>query len=353
MSAQARKRVVFSAPKEVEVREESVGDPGPGEVRVRTTYSAISPGTERLVYQGQVPEGLSADASIEALQGEGLSYPLSYGYACVGTVEALGNGVDTSWQDRRVFSFQPHVSRFLASTESLIPLPAEVESLDAVMIPTVETAVNLLMDGRPMIGETAVVFGQGVVGLVTTALLAQYPLENIFTSDLSASRRQRSKEMGATEVVDPNNHSGTTVSDLVGVEAEEAVEAGTEYQGADLVYELTGNPSVLNKAIRCTGFRGRIVIGSWYGSKRSQIDLGGRFHRSRMQITASQVSTIDPDYRGRWTKERRMGAVLSRLDELKPSRLIASTFPVTEAPAVYKQLVDDDEMLQPILTYGS
>ena len=80
-----RQRIQFAAPGRVEVRTEPRPAPADSEVRVRTRYSAVSPGTERLVYEGNVPRGLSADASIDALEG-GFSYPLSYGYSCVGTV---------------------------------------------------------------------------------------------------------------------------------------------------------------------------------------------------------------------------------------------------------------------------
>lgn len=348
MNKDSRQRVVFTDPGRVEVHEEIVDEPSAGQVRVRTICSAISPGTERLVYRGKIPEGIRADATIEALQEE-VQYPLSYGYACVGTVEAIGAKVDSSWEGRRVFAFQPHVSRFVASTGSLVPLPREVATEDAVMLPTVETAVNLLMDGRPMIGEKVVVFGQGVVGLLTTALLARHPLDVLVTSERSEERRRRSRELGAMQAVDPQSQE-PSLADLVDAGPREATEAESEYAGADLVFELSGNPSVLNDALRCTGFGGRIVIGSWYGTKTAPLDLGGRFHRSRIRLIASQVSSIDPAYRGRWTTDRRMRIAVSLLDDLSPSRLITDRFRVSDAPQAYEAL-EDDEMIQPIFEY--
>ena len=310
--------------------------PGPGEVRVRTKYSAISPGTERLVYQGNVPGDLQADASIEALQGDTLSYPISYGYACVGTVDALGEGVDSDWMGAPVFAFQPHVSRFVASTDALLRLPTSASLTDAVMIPSLETAVTLVMDGRPMIGETVLVFGQGVVGLLTTALLDDHPLGRLVAVEPDASRRSRAEVAGAQVVA--------SVDDLM--------ESGApDSERADLVYELTGRPAVLDDAVSCTGFSGRVVVGSWYGTKTAPIDLGSHFHRSRMRIISSQVSTIDPSLRGRWTKDRRMTVVLGLLDDVTPSRLISDRFAVEEAPSAYERLAGDASMLQPIFTY--
>lgn len=338
MASTTRQRIQFPAPEEAEVVTEEVPSPGPGEVRVRTAYSAISPGTERLVYQGQVPGDLEADTSIEALQGDSLSYPVSYGYACVGRVEALGEEVESDWAGAPVFSFQPHVSQFIAATETLIRLPDSADLTDAVMIPSLETAVNLVMDGRPMIGETVLLFGQGVVGLLTTRLLADHPLGMLVAVEPDDARRARAEAAGAQTVA--------AIDDWHDLDRGDAAP-----ERADLVYELTGRPAVLDDAVQVTGFDGRIFVGSWYGTKAAPIDLGSHFHRSRMRIVSSQVSTIDPSLRGRWTKDRRMAVVLDLLDEVSPSRLISDRFSVREAPSVYRKLADGTSMLQPIFAY--
>lgn len=341
MTGETRCRIQFAAPEEAEVIAEEAPSPGPEEVRVRTEYSAISPGTERLVYQGNVPADLDADSSIEALQGDTLSYPISYGYACAGTVEAVGDEVSGDWEGALVFSFQPHVSRFTASPDALIRLPASVDLTDAVMIPSLETAVNLVMDGRPMIGETALVFGQGVVGLLTARLLADHPLGTLVAVDPADARRARAESLGISAA------ASVTELDLTA----DADASSSDPARADLVYELTGRPSVLNDAVQHTGFAGRLVVGSWYGTKTAPIDLGSHFHRSRMRVISSQVSTIDPTLQGRWSKERRMSVVLDLLDPVAPSRLISDRFAVDEAPSVYEQLAADTSMLQPIFTY--
>lgn len=348
MGKDARRRVRFSAPGEAEVVTEAAPSPGSGEVRVRTKYSAISPGTERLVYQGNVPGGMAADSSIEALQGDTLSYPISYGYACVGEVEVLGEGVEHNWQGTNVFAFQPHVSRFVSPLDALVPLSDSVELSDAVMIPSLETAVNLIMDGQPMIGETVLVFGQGVVGLLTTRLLADHPLGTLVAVDPAASRRAHSEAAGAVAV--------GAVNDLEQIDGYIAASSSnssspSDAEQADLVYELTGQPTVLNEAVQCTGYAGRIVVGSWYGTKTAPVDLGGHFHRSRMRIISSQVSTIDPSHRGRWTKDRRMSTVLNLLPDVTPGQLISDWFDIDEAPSVYEQLASDPSMLQPVFEY--
>lgn len=351
MTSPTRRAVIFTAPREVEVVEEPLPQPGSGEVRVETSMSAISPGTERLIYQGNVPKALEADPSIDALSG-GLSFPMTYGYAAVGQVEAVGRDVDQGWEGKRVFSFQPHVSHFVASPDSLIPIPGSVRDEDAILIPSLETAVTLLMDGRPMIGERVVLFGQGIVGLLTTALASQFPLDSLLTVEPKRDRRSRSMDWGADQCFDPGTGLDALWHEL-GIRSVEATEAGTEdgYEGADLVFEVSGTPSVLDDAIAITGYDGRVIVGSWYGEKTADLDLGGRFHRSRMRIRSSQVSSLHPSLRGRWTKDRRLAEVVDLLGQVRPGDLVSDVFSQENAVRVYDRLVDVN-LFQPAFQYS-
>src|SRR5262245_41575667 len=183
-----RQALYFTAPFCVSVREESLSLPVAGQVLVQTLVSALSPGTELLIYRGQAPTDIAVDETIPALAGA-FGFPLKYGYATIGRVMVVGANVAPEWQGRLVFSFHPHESHFLASPAELIPVPAPLSLEEATFLPNMETAVNFLMDGQPLIGERVVVFGQGVVGLLTTALLAQLPLARLVTVDRYPVRR--------------------------------------------------------------------------------------------------------------------------------------------------------------------
>jgi 2-desacetyl-2-hydroxyethyl bacteriochlorophyllide A dehydrogenase len=314
----------FTAPRQIEVREEPLPTPAAGQVLARSLVSAISPGTEMLIYRGQFPAGLTTDAAIAALPGA-LAYPLQYGYATVGEVRALGPGVEAHWLGQRVFAFQPHASHFLAAPETLIPLPPEITPESAVFLPNTETAVNLLHDGAPLLGERVLVIGQGIVGLLTTALLAQFPLAQLLTLDHLAQRRQWSRAFGAHQSLAP---------DAAWLEALRA----THFAGADLVYELSGAPAALDTAIAAAGYSGRIIVGSWYGQNRAPLDLGGRFHRERLRIVSSQVSTIAPELQGRWSKPRRFAVAWQMLQVIQPARLITHRYPLHDAARAYQQI---------------
>ncbi len=110
---------------------------------------------------------------------------------------SLGAGVDKGWLDARVFSFHPHESHFSAYPEELLKIPDDVRDEEAVLLPSMETAISFVMDGRPIFGEDVIVLGQGVIGLLTTSLLAMMPLSSLITVDKISSRRQMSLLLGA------------------------------------------------------------------------------------------------------------------------------------------------------------
>ncbi len=325
-----RTAVWFEGQRQVALRQEKVPVVGADEVLVQTAVSAISPGTEMLLYRGEWPPDLPVDETIPALTGA-FCYPLKYGYACVGQVVAAGSAVDTAWHGRWVFAFHPHESHFTARPEHLLPLPEGMSPETAVFLPTMETAVSFVMDGRPVIGEQVVVWGQGIVGLLTAALLAPFPLAALVTLDSYPLRRQWSGRVGATAVFDP-----ATPDVLAQVRA--ALSGPRPYPGADLVYELSGNPAALDMAIAAAGFAGRIIVGSWYGQKRADLNLGGVFHRQHLQLLSSQVSHLHPRWHGRFTKARRLQTAWVQLARHNPAQFITHRFPLAAAAEAYRLL---------------
>ena len=339
-----RQSLYFIGPGSVEVREERLPEPAPGQVLVQTLLSAISSGTELLFYRGQVPEAMHLDPTITALPGI-CSYPLKYGYAAVGRVLKLGQGVPSHWEGKAVFAFHPHEMLFTADPAALLPLPPGIHPKEAVFLANMETAVTVVLDGRPMLGEQVAVFGQGIVGLLITALLSRFPLGSLVTLDRYPNRRRASQDLGAHTCLDPQSPG---VLDKLS----SCLQEGRSALGADLAFEVSGNPEGLNQALAVTGFHGRVVIGSWYGKKRADLDLGGDFHRRRIRLISSQVSTIEPALTGRWQKPRLLEWAWQMIREVQPVRLISHSFPFSRAPEAYALLDQSPgEALQVILTY--
>jgi 2-desacetyl-2-hydroxyethyl bacteriochlorophyllide A dehydrogenase len=321
-----RSALYFLEPRRTEIREETLPEPGPGQVELETITSAISPGSELLVFTGSAPQNMSADRSITSLQGD-LSFPLKYGYSSVGRISRLGPDVDAAWLGQRVFSFQPHQTASIADLEHVLPVPSGLDAAHAALYPLVETAVTLVWDAAPLLGEDTAIVGQGPVGLAAAALLSEFPLGCLYSLETIPGRRALSRAMGTRACLHPD-------------EAESLHPRG---RGFDLVLELSGDPRGLDRAINLCGFAGRIVVGSWYGSKMANLDLGGRFHRERLRLISSQVSTLPPEIASRMDRNRRTELTWWYLTRLDPELLITCRLPFSRAAEAYQALDEDRE----------
>jgi 2-desacetyl-2-hydroxyethyl bacteriochlorophyllide A dehydrogenase len=328
----------FIAPRRAAVRRRALDQPDGEHLLLRAERSAISAGTELLVYRGELPKTLLADERIAALQTAS-EFPLRYGYALVGRVVSVGPRADPSFVGRRVFAFAPHASAALVPATDIIPIPDAVEIDDAALYPLVETALTIVLDAQPLAGERVVVVGQGVVGLLVTALLAQFPLADLAALDPIPSRREWARQVGARWTGSP--------ADL------DALRDRLGPLGADVAIELSGRPEALDHALATVGFAGRVIVGSWYGAKRAALDLGGRFHRDRIAVISSQVSTLPPALTGRWDRARRTAFTWQLVASLRPSSLVTHRVALADAPALYQRLDNGDPtILQALITYG-
>jgi len=328
-------KLYFTEPFRLEVREVTLPRPEHDQILIQTEISAISAGTELLFYTGSQPPGMNLDDSLPALGGLS-GYPVSYGYALAGRIIEAGPSVDPALVGRKAFAFHPHATHALVRLSDASILPENLDIEDSVFFPNMETAVNLVMDGAPVIGEQVVVIGLGVVGLLAGSLLATFPLASLNGIDTSDSRRRTARENGFVAC-----HASAAEARLAG---------GPD--GFDLVYELTGNPAALDAGIALCGFSSRLCVGSWYGTKTYPVSLGGDFHRNRITLFSSQVSTVAPAYTGRWSKARRAGTAWRQLAIQQPRRFITHRVPFSQCSTAYELIHKKPEnLLQVVFTY--
>ncbi|MGZ8211760.1 MAG: zinc-dependent alcohol dehydrogenase [Burkholderiales bacterium] len=332
------------APEKVSIAATRLPPLASGHVLIRTRYSALSAGTESLIYRGHFPSGLAQDGTIASLQGA-FDYPFRYGYALVGEVMEVGAGVDPALQGRHVFAFHPHQNLAVVPLCDVFPIPGHVEPRAALFLANMESAINFVMDANPVVGERAMVFGLGVVGLLTSALLSEFPLSVLIVADPVSGRRERALEWGAHRAVDPGDSALWTA-------LQNDLNQG-EPPGLDLAIELSGNMRALNQAIELCGFSGRIVVGSWYGRSTEMLELGTHFHRRRIELMSSQVSTLHPRLSGRWTKARRIVVAWEAISRLQPQRLITHSLPFRDCQRAFELASrGEDGVLQVIFEYG-
>ncbi len=102
-----------------------------------------------------------------------------------------------------------------------------------------------------------------------------------------------------------------------------------------LVIEVSGNPDALRSALGLLAHEGVALVASWYGAKEVSLPLGGDFHRRRLTIRSTQVSTIPARLTDRWTPARRRAVVVDLLTELPLDVLTTHTFPFDRAGDAY------------------
>ncbi|HYI82574.1 MAG TPA: dehydrogenase [Acetobacteraceae bacterium] len=299
------------APGRVEIRDEALPLPRPDQVLVRSSASGVSRGTERLVLEGRVPRSQWAVMRAPLMAGE-FPFPVKYGYAAVGVVEDGAAG----WRDRRVFCLHPHQDRFVAPVAMCVPVPDAVPERRAVLAANMETAVNILWDARPLVGERALVIGAGVVGLLAAALLARVPGLDLAVCDRDPSRA------GAAEALGLRFCAPESAPD-----------------GRDLVVHATGDPAGLRLALGLAGFEARIVEASWFGDREASLPLGEAFHARRLRLVSSQVGAVSPAMRGRRSHAERLALALSLLEDARFDPLLGPVTPFEELPARYPALL--------------
>jgi 2-desacetyl-2-hydroxyethyl bacteriochlorophyllide A dehydrogenase len=291
-----------------------------------------------LVYRGQVPVELELD--LPTLRG-GFEFPIKYGYASVGHVIEMGNMVDGLQVGDVIFAHHPHQTEFVVPASMAVRLPQDLDPEEGIFFANLETALNVILDAHPRLGERVLVFGQGVVGLLVTQLCSLAGATPVIAVESIERRRTLSRSCGADVVLEPSD-------DLA-----EVVRALTRGAGADIAIEATGNPAVMPVALDCLASEGTLVVCSWYGTKPVSLLLGGAFHRRRLRVISSQVGSIDPCLRARWSGERRSSLTRDLLPRLRLSELVTHRFPFRRAPEAY-ELVDrhPEQTVQVILTYG-
>jgi 2-desacetyl-2-hydroxyethyl bacteriochlorophyllide A dehydrogenase len=332
-SANARRAraVRFVAPYQVDLADVAVPEPGPGDVVVRTEISGISGGTEMLAYRGELDSSIPKDDTLGSLAGS-FEYPFSYGYSAVGTVEGSRNDVR---EGERVFAFHPHQTHFVVPAADLVSV-GDCDPRTAALFPLVETALQISLDTGIRSREVAAVLGLGPVGILTAILLARTGV--VVGSDPKRWRREAAQTCGL-EAVDPDGLA-------------EAVATATRGRGADFIVEATGNPEALGESLGLLSVEGVAIVVSWYGMKAVTLPLGGDFHRRRLEIRSSQVSTIG-HRAARWDRRRRLETTQALLSELPLSLLASHTFPLERAPEAYAAIDRAEEgVLHVALAYS-
>ena len=298
--------IEFEAPGKVRVVEVDVPEPGADDVVVDTSFSGISSGTETLAFKGRIDPGVVLDESIGSLQGT-FDFPFRYGYSCVGVVR---KGSDDLEPGRLVFCMHPHQSVLVRPGAEMLQVDG-IEPRLATLLPMVETGLQVSLDVDETSGTVAV-FGLGVVGILAGALLRRRGMDVIGIEPVAA-RRDAAAAFGIP-----------------------TVEPGDAPSEVATVVECSGRPEVLAETLDLLKQEGTALVASWYGNKRVELPLGGAFHRRRLTIRSTQVSSIPRRLQNEWSFEKRTETAVALMRELPLEVLATHTFPLSDAQRAFE-----------------
>lgn len=303
----------YSAPGAAGIREVALAPLGPGEVEVRTLFSGISRGTERLVFEGGVPESERARMRAPFQEGD-FSFPVKYGYAAVGRVEAG----PAALVGRDVFCLHPHQTRFRVPAAAVVPLPEGVPSSRAVLGANAETALNAIWDAEVQAQQRVLVLGAGLLGCLIAAFLSRRHA-HVSVTDKLAERFAAMADF--------------PVSFL-------SVDALTDDH--DIVFHTTASAEGLQAALDALAFEGRVIELSWFGDRPQSLRLGGAFHARRLTIRSSQVGHVAPARRATTSRRERLAEALALLDDPRLDRLITGEVRFADLPREIPRLLARD-----------
>lgn len=300
----------YVAPGAAELRTVALPPLTEGMVEVRTLFSGLSRGTERLVSAGQVPPG-EYERMRAPLQEGDFPFPVKYGYAAVGVVEAGPRKL----LGRHVFCLHPHQDRFRVAADWVEPLPGDVPPARAILAANAETALNAIWDAELRPGERVLVLGAGLLGCLIAGFLCRFH--------------------GPVDVTDKLAEPAAALADFP-VNFLSSGQTGDDY---DAVFHSTASAAGLQSALDALAFEGRVLELSWFGDRPVALNLGGAFHSRRLAIRSSQVGHVAPARRASTTRRDRLAEALALLADPRLDRLITGEVAFADLPREIPRLL--------------
>ena len=309
MSEQARAFWVVS-PGRGELRAEDLPLPVAGEVLVRALYSAVSRGSESLVFHGRVPASEHQRMRCPYQVGE-FPGPLKYGYSNVGVVQSGSAALS----GQLVFCLFPHQSAYVVPAHAVLPVPDGLPAERAVLAANMETAINAVWDAAPRLGDRVTVVGAGVVGCLCAYLLGRHPGVSVELVDLRAERAEIARAFGV-RFARPENAQPER----------------------DLVVHASGSEAGLRTSLQLAGAGATVLELSWFGDLSVSLPLGAAFHVRRLSLRSSQVGTVSPRARARFDHRTRLALALELCKDPLLDRLIDAESRFEQLPETMLQL---------------
>jgi threonine dehydrogenase-like Zn-dependent dehydrogenase len=320
------KKIVFTKPYTAELLDCEIGLPEENEVQVKLVVSTISSGTEKA--------NLIGDPNTAPDKSVGPSFPKSLGYSSSGIVTAVGEGAkEFKVGDRVAMSWTIHTQYINIHKSCVYKITDNTSFEDAALFHIGIFPLAAIRKCRLEIGESAIIMGMGVLGLVSIPLLKLAGAAPIIAVDPVAEKREKALSVGADYALDP-------------YDPEFAQKAKTlTGGGANVGIEVTGIGAGLDGILDCMARFGRVALLGCTRNKDFTIDYYHKVHGPGITLIGAHT-VARPNYEshgGWWTQRDDIFAIkkLTEMGRIKLSNIIDEVHSPLEAPEIYTRLANE------------
>lgn len=317
-----KKQIFFTEPRKAELWEVDVPAVGADDVQVRMEYTVVSGGTER--------------ACLLGMNNTSQKYPMSLGYCGVGHVTQIGETVrSVNVGDRVLVYHGNHASYNMRKEDEITKVDDDsIDSLDAAFVIIAAMGLGGTRKLELELGESAMVMGQGLLGIFSTQFCRLSGANPVIAADLNPERRKLALELGADYAFDPSD------PDFV-----EKVRAVTKGRGVNGCVEVTGVSAAMKQALECASWMGRVSLLGCTRVSDCGVDYYQAVHRPGVKLIGAHnfVRPKHDSYPHHWTHHDDCRAILDMIanGRVKVAPIRSRVVKPEQAPEIFTQLADD------------
>lgn len=318
------KQIFFTDVHKAELLENEVAKVKENEVLTKMEYTVVSGGTER--------------ACILGMNNTPQNYPMSLGYCGVGYVEEVGSGVNKVSVGDRVLVYHGCHSKYNIRPESDITKVENnaISSLEAAFVIIASMGLGGVRKLEIELGESAMVMGQGLLGIFATQFLRLSGANPVIAVDLNPQRRELALKLGADYAFDPSDENFV-----------QKVKDATKGKGVNGCVEVTGVASAMKQALDCASWMGRISLLGCTRVSDCPIDYYQQVHRPGIKLIGAHnfVRPKHESYPHHWTHHDDCNAILDMIasKRIQVEPIVSRVESPVDAPRIYNELCDDKD----------
>ena len=319
------KQIIFTAPNVAEFLEVELPPLQPDEVRVKSVVHTMSNGTERA--------NLVGNPSVAGNNPPKVEFPRTCGYSCAGEITEVGAAVtDLQVGDRVAVSWSKYKHYNTVPAQKVTKLPENISYEDASMLHIATFPLAAIRKTRLEMGESALVMGQGILGLFAVALLKAAGAAPIIAADPNPARREKALSMGADYALDPFAPDfAVRVKELTG--------------GVRVAIEVTGVGPALDTTLDCMARYGRVALLGCTRESDFTIDYYRKVHSPGITlIGAHTMARPKEESAPGWFTEKEDREILLKmlaLGRLHFDGMVEATYSPADCGEVFHRLATD------------